>query len=100
MITLHRLNKQEFVLNADLIETIESTPDTLMTLVNGKKFMVRDGIGDIIDKVIAFRRSCNGSIRVVHDETSGTAPADEDAGPDGGNAGNQTSKAGMRGTGT
>jgi flagellar protein FlbD len=66
MITLHRLNKQEFVLNADLIETVESTPDTLVTLLNGKKIIVRDQIQDLVGKVIAYRQLCHGSIQVVH----------------------------------
>ncbi len=68
MITLHRLNKQEFVLNADLIETIESTPDTLVTLTTGKKLIVRDAVQDVIGRVINYRQLCNGSIRVLHEE--------------------------------
>jgi flagellar protein FlbD len=67
MITLHRLNKQEFILNADLIETVEATPDTLMTLTNGKKLIVRDAIPDVIGRVVAFRQLCNGSIQILHD---------------------------------
>ncbi|MBN1130909.1 MAG: flagellar FlbD family protein [Chitinispirillaceae bacterium] len=68
MIALHRLNKQEFVLNADLIETLEATPDTLLTLTTGKKLMVRDTIEDIIGKVIGYRQLCHGAIQVVHAE--------------------------------
>ena len=68
MVTLHRLNKQEFVLNADLIETLEATPDTLVTLTTGKKLMVRDTLQDVIGKVISFRQLCHGTIQVVHAE--------------------------------
>jgi flagellar protein FlbD len=68
MITLHRLNKQEFVLNADLIETIEATPDTLVTLTTGKKLIVRDAIADILGRVISYRQLCHGAIQVVHTE--------------------------------
>jgi flagellar protein FlbD len=68
MIILHRLNKQEFVLNADLIETLEATPDTLVTLTNGKKFMVRDAMTDVIGRVISYRQLCHGAIQVVHAE--------------------------------
>lgn len=67
MITLHRLNKQEFILNADLIETVEATPDTLVTLTNGKKLIVRDAIPDVIGRVVAFRQLCHGAIQVLHD---------------------------------
>jgi flagellar protein FlbD len=77
MITLHRLNKQEFVLNADLIETIEATPDTLLTLTNGKKLIVRDAIADIIGRVIGYRQLCHGAIQVVHTEKHEPAAQDE-----------------------
>jgi flagellar protein FlbD len=68
VITLHRLNRQEFILNADLIETLEATPDTLITLTDGKKLLVLDPIGDIVSAVMAYRRQCNGAIRVLHEE--------------------------------
>ena len=77
MITLHRLNKQEFVLNADLIETIEATPDTLLTLTNGKKLIVRDAIADILGRVIGYRQLCHGAIQVVHAEKKEIATQDE-----------------------
>ena len=74
MVTLHRLNKQEFVLNADLIETIESTPDTLVTLTNGKKLLVRDAVQDVIGRVINYRQLCNSAVRVVHEEKKEALP--------------------------
>ena len=77
MITLHRLNKQEFVLNADLIETIEATPDTLLTLTNGKKIIVRDAIADILGRVISYRQLCHGAIQVVHTEKKEQTAEDE-----------------------
>lgn len=79
MIILHRLNKQEFVLNADLIETVEATPDTLCTLINGKKLIVRDPVQDVIGKVVAFRQLCNSSIRVVREEQRDASPAADEA---------------------
>ena len=68
MIILHRLNQQEFVLNADLIETIEATPDTMLTLTNGKKLIVRDSIKDVIEKIVSYRQLCHGAIQVVQTE--------------------------------
>jgi flagellar protein FlbD len=68
VITLHRLNRQEFVLNAELIETLESTPDTLITLTDGKKLLVPDAIGDIVAAVVNYRRLCNGTLRIVTEE--------------------------------
>ena len=70
MIVLHRVNKQEFVLNADLIETLEATPDTLVTLTNGKKLLVSDGLGEVVRKVVEYRQLCHSAIQVVQTEKS------------------------------
>lgn len=56
MITLTKLNMQEFVINSDLIETIEHTPDTVLTLTTGNKYVVKEGSQDIIDKIIVYKR--------------------------------------------
>lgn len=57
MITLHRLNGKEFVLNADAIKFVEATPDTVITLVtNDEKFMVKEGVKEVIEKVIEYKR--------------------------------------------
>ena len=56
MIQLTRLNQQQLVLNSDLIEHIESTPDTVITLTTGAKFMVRESAEEIIRRVAEFRR--------------------------------------------
>jgi flagellar protein FlbD len=59
MIKLHRLNKKEFVLNADLIRSLESTPDTLITLEGtGDKMMVLESIDEVLEKVKQFRHEC------------------------------------------
>jgi len=55
LITLTRLNHNEVIVNADLIEMIEKTPDTVLTLTTGKKFMVLESPETIIDKVIEYR---------------------------------------------
>lgn len=57
MITLHRLNGKEFVLNAEQIKFIESTPDTLITLIaNDEKFMVKETVEQVIQNVINYKR--------------------------------------------
>jgi flagellar protein FlbD len=73
MIRLQRLNKEEFILNADYIETLEATPDTVITLSNGKKLMVRNPVDDIVGQVVAYRRECNQSITVVSRENQAAA---------------------------
>lgn len=57
MIQLTRLNRGKLVLNSDLIEHIEATPDTVITLTTGHKFMVLEPAEEVIDRVVAFRRS-------------------------------------------
>ena len=61
MIKLTRFKTQdhEFVLNAELIETVEETPDTVITLMNGNKVLVEEGMDEIIRLVIEYRRSLN-----------------------------------------
>jgi flagellar protein FlbD len=59
MITLTRFktNDHEFVLNADLIETIEQTPDTVITLTNGKKLIVSESMDEVVRLVMEYRRA-------------------------------------------
>jgi flagellar protein FlbD len=66
MIALQRLNGEQFVLNSDLIESIESTPDTLIVLGNGKKLIVSNSIEDIVRKVIKFKQLCGQALQVVN----------------------------------
>ena len=60
MITVRRLNDRTVVLNADLIKMIESTPDTLITLINGDTLMVRDSLEDVVDKAVEYARKVRG----------------------------------------
>ncbi len=65
MIALRRLNNQEFVLNADFIESLESTPDTVIALTTGKKVMVQNSVDDIVRKVIKYKQLCHQTLQVV-----------------------------------
>jgi flagellar protein FlbD len=60
MIPLTRFNGSVFVLNADLIETVEATPDTVITLVTGKRYVVREAVDEIIEKILDFRKKSGG----------------------------------------
>jgi flagellar protein FlbD len=51
-----RLNNEEFIVNADLIEFIEKTPDTVLTLITGKKIMVRESSEEIVNRVLEYRQ--------------------------------------------
>lgn len=57
MIRVTRLNRTPVVLNCDLIEQIETTPDTVISLTTGQKIMVLESIEEIIERVVNFRRS-------------------------------------------
>lgn len=57
MILLTRLNGPPMAVNADLIERAEATPDTVLTLVDGTKYLVAESVEEVIDRVRAFRAS-------------------------------------------
>ncbi len=63
MIKLQLINGTEIVLNDDLIEFIEATPDTIISLSNGKKVIVKESVTEIVDKVIEFRQKIGISPR-------------------------------------
>lgn len=57
MIHLTRLNHIPLVVNSDLIEHIEVTPDTVVALTSGEKFLVLESADEVIARVVTFRRS-------------------------------------------
>lgn len=57
MIMVHRLKGEPMLLNADLITTIETNPDTVITLADGRRLVVSDLAEDIVDRVRLFRAS-------------------------------------------
>ncbi len=57
MIHLTRLNRLPLVLNAELIETVEVTPDTVISLTTGQKLVVRESAEEVVRRVVEFRRA-------------------------------------------
>ena len=55
MIKVTKLNGREIVVNADLIEFIEATPDTLISLTTGRKIMVLEELDDVISRAVGYR---------------------------------------------
>ena len=55
MIPLTRLGGSVFALNSDLIERVDSTPDTVVTLVDGSKYVVRESLHEVVSAVRAYR---------------------------------------------
>lgn len=56
MIELTKLNGAQFILNAELIEIIEATPDTVITLINGRKMMVKESVDDVVTKAVEYKK--------------------------------------------
>ena len=55
MITLTRFSGSVFALNSDLIERVDSTPDTVITLVDGTKYVVTEGLQEVVDAIRSYR---------------------------------------------
>jgi flagellar protein FlbD len=58
MIPVTRLNGQEVYVNADMILFLESSPETILTLENGKKVTVKETIPEVVEKVVKFKSRC------------------------------------------
>ncbi len=55
MIRVTGMNNKEFVLNADHIEKLEEIPETVITLINGKKYLVLETVEEVVSKTIAYK---------------------------------------------
>lgn len=55
MISLTKMNQHVIVINSDQIEVLESTPDTVITLVNGHKYIVNESVDEVIDKIVCYK---------------------------------------------
>ena len=62
MISITRLNGSKFVINCELFETIEATPDTVITTINGKKYVVSETVEEIVDRVIEYKKRILGTV--------------------------------------
>lgn len=67
------------MINADLIETIEACPDTTITLMTKRKFVVSDTLDDVIRKVVDYRRRINAHL--MEDAVVTPLPTSRDASP-------------------
>ncbi|MFU0801116.1 MAG: flagellar FlbD family protein [Xylanivirga thermophila] len=64
MIKVTRLNGKEFYVNSDLIEFVESTPDTVITMTTGKKIVVHENVHEVIDRIIKFKREVFSGVSI------------------------------------
>jgi flagellar protein FlbD len=75
MIRLTRLNRVPLVLNSDLIEHIDVTPDTVITLTTGQILRVRESAEEVIHRIIDFRRQIFGPDGLPTENLEETEPA-------------------------
>jgi len=77
MIWLTRLNHVPLVLNSDMIEHVEVTPDTVITLTNGQIWRVRESAEEVVERIVRFRRRICGP-----EEPAGTSGDSSEGKPD------------------
>jgi flagellar protein FlbD len=63
MINVTRLNGTKFLVNAELVEQIESTPDTVITLITGNNIIVRESVEDVRERIIQYRGAVAAAAR-------------------------------------
>lgn len=66
MIKLHKLNGLDVVINAELIETLEPGPETMVHLATGNKIAVRENADEIVAKVVEYRKAVNSAGKAVN----------------------------------
>ncbi len=69
MIRLTKLNCSSIVLNAELVKCVENAPDTVITLTSGDKFLVRETMDEVINRIIAYKRSVVSGARIAEEES-------------------------------
>jgi flagellar protein FlbD len=79
MVRLTRLNHIPMVLNCDLIEHIDVTPDTVITLTTGQILRVRESADEVVRRIVEFRRRI---LDPAHDRTVAETPESLEAPPD------------------
>lgn len=57
MIKLTKLDGKEFVLNCDLIESIEANPDTVLTLRTEKKIIVKEPLNEVLNRIVSYKQT-------------------------------------------
>lgn len=76
MITVTRLNGPQLAVNPDLIQRIESTPDTILTLIDGTKYVLEESPAEVADRIITFRATVVArTMRIAEQEDAARAEA-------------------------
>jgi len=72
MVLLTKINNAQVTINCDMIQFIEETPDTVITLGNGDKVVVKDRMNEIIDKIVEYRRRIRRLVETEYERHYGT----------------------------
>lgn len=62
MIAVKRLNGEEILINPHLIETIEATPDTVVTLTTGRRLVIKESTAEVVAKIIQYRQTIGNKL--------------------------------------
>jgi flagellar protein FlbD len=73
MLILTKINQAQIAVNPDLIQYMEETPDTVITMTNDEKVVVKESIAEIIEKVVSFRRYVNNLVETEYERQRRTA---------------------------
>lgn len=73
MIELTKLTNEKYYMNPHLIEVIELTPDTLITMINGRKYYAKESVDEVIKKVEAYYKRINIPVRRARKEKNENA---------------------------
>jgi flagellar protein FlbD len=73
MIQLTRLNNKPLMVNSDLIKLVEQAPDTVVTLITGEKIVVRERAGEVLERIVEFRRLVLTGMTLAWDASSAQA---------------------------
>lgn len=68
MIKLHRLNEEEFLVNCEQIEFVEETPNTVVSMVSGRKLVVEEPCNEIVRMVIEYKRKIYSTEGITADK--------------------------------
>ncbi|OGR57693.1 MAG: flagellar protein FlbD [Elusimicrobia bacterium GWC2_51_8] len=66
MIKLKKLNGFEIIVNAELIESVEATPDTVISLATGNRFIVRDSVEEVVARVVEYKKKVYSERKVIN----------------------------------
>ena len=78
MILVTRINGAVFALNPDLVERADCTPDTVITLVDGTKYVIAESVPEFIDSVRHYRASLIAHASRIEGEPAGSTPSETD----------------------